>query len=703
MAADTPNLPSADSGRLLKFHPRQAAGALGAAGLGMASVMTQLALMRELLCAFAGNEMVLGITLGLWLLLTGLGTSLGRTADKLRNPLAVLFTAQIFIAVIPLAQVFAIRALRNVVFVRGAEVGVTGTVLSAAVLLLPFCLVAGYTLTLACSILARIANAGAFGVPPSGGSVVEGTHGTEMLNPQPPNPGYAGGFAEARGGTPNQAAGRVYVADSLGSVAGGALFSFVLVRFLDHIALLAVPALLNLAAAAWLGRAGGQHFPPDPMAILERRPPVRRVSENTQDLPCRRPALREIFILILAAGIAAFVWLVNADALSTALQFPGQNVLFRANSPYGRLVVTESGGETNFIENGIAVVSTPNVEQVEEATHYAMAQRPGARRVLLVSGGVAGVAKEILKYNVAGVDCVELDPLVIETGRHFLPEHFADPRIHVIATDARQFVRQTTNRYNVVILALPDPSTAQLNRFFTVEFFSGVKRVMADGGVLSFALGRYENYVSPELAQLLASAHRSLKPSFANILVLPGGRVFFLASDDLLHGDIAVRVETQGVPTKLVNRHYLDAMLTADRMADIQRAVSQPAALNRDFSPMLYFYHLRHWMSQFTLSFGALQAVLLLLLLAYLIRLRGPTLVLFASGFAGSALEIVLLLAFQVLCGSVYHQVGVIVTVFMVGLAVGAAWANREAFVFSGGVNLGVRSSDFRRRCDRTA
>jgi spermidine synthase len=328
-----------------------------------------------------------------------------------------------------------------------------------------------------------------------------------------------------------------------------------------------------------------------------------------------------------------------------------------------------------------------------------MAQRPDARRVLLVSGGVAGVAKEILKYNVAGVDCVELDPLVIETGRRFLPEHFADPRIWVIATDARQFVRQTTNRYDVVILALPDPSTAQLNRFFTVEFFSGVKRVLADGGVLSFALGRYENYVSPELAQLLASAHWSLKQSFANILVLPGGRVFFLASDGPLHGDIAAQVEVHGILTKLVNRHYLDAMFTADRMADIQRAVSQPAAMNRDFSPMLYFYHLRHWMSQFTLSFGALQAVLLLLLLVYLIRLpvlsilrsrataedgrstakdgRGPALVLFASGFAGSALEVVLLLAFQVLCGSVYHQVGVIVTVFMVGLAVGAAWANR--------------------------
>jgi predicted membrane-bound spermidine synthase len=99
--------------------------------------------------------------------------------------------------------------------------------------------------------------------------------------------------------------------------------------------------------------------------------------------------------------------------------------------------------------------------------------------------------------------------------------------------------------------------------------------------------------------------------------------------------------------------------------------------LNKDFNPVLYFYHLRHWMSQFKTGFGVLQVLLLVLLCVYLVRLRGTAFVLFASGFAGTALEIVLLLAFQVLCGSVYHQVGVIVTVFMIGLALGAVVANR--------------------------
>jgi spermidine synthase len=240
-------------------------------------------------------------------------------------------------------------------------------------------------------------------------------------------------------------------------------------------------------------------------------------------------------------------------------------------------------------------------------------------------------------------------------------------------------MKQSRERYDVVIIDVPAPSTAQLNRFYTAEFLGEVKRVLAQDGVVCFALGQYENYVSPELAKMLSSACLAAKQSFHNILAIPGSRVFFLASDGPLYSDIAVRIEQRQVKTRLVNRHYLAAMLTPDRMADLANATVQPAAMNRDFSPVLYYYHLRHWMSQFNVRFGVIQVVLLVLLGFYLVRLRGSAFVLFASGFAASALEVVLLLAFQVLCGSVYHQVGVIVTVFMAGLALGATVSNRAS------------------------
>jgi len=619
---------------------------LAIGGLGVSAVMTQLALLRELLSAFSGNELAFGIGLGSWLLLTGIGAWLGQFFDRGKHGGAAFrapgagngsaaespgaarqavapcrsrqsndcdegvaaqagwFVAGLLcIAILPLLQVGAVRMLRDIVFIRGSAVGLTGTLVGTLILLLPFCLVSGMLLTLACALLAR--------------------------------------------GSDATAVGRVYVADSIGSIAGGMLFSFVLVPWFDHFALLCFPAALELFLAgslAWHLR--------------------------------RRLLLGSA--IIIAGGLAAHIALINADAVTTAVQYWGRPVVFRGSSPYGRLVVTADSGQLDFFENGVPVISTQNIEHVEETVHYAMSQRPDARKVLLISGGVTGTAREILRYGVTQVTYVELDPLIITAGRRFLARNLADPRIRTIATDGRRFVQQTKEQFDVVIIDMPDPTTAQLNRFHTAEFYAEVARILTPGGVLGSALGRYENYVSPELARLLASDHRTLRLSFSEVLMIPGGRVFFLASNGPLTLDIAGQIERRGLATTLVNRHYLDAMLAPDRLADLDRAAAQPAAINTDFAPALYYYQLRHWLSQFDSRAGiAGVAVALVVALFYVVRLRATPRLIFVSGFTASAIEVVLLLAFQALYGSLYQQVGLVVTVFMAGVATGAWLTSR--------------------------
>lgn len=572
--------------------------------LGISAVMTQLTLMREFLTAFSGNEMIFGIILANWLLLMGLGSHLGRTASRVKDPLGLLIVAQIVIAILPLVNLFALRALRNTLFLRGSLVGPTETILSSFVLLLPYCLLAGYLLTLFCLILAS---------------------------------------------KPEQASiGQVYSLDNVGSILGGLLFSVALVRFFSHVDILYIPAFLNLFFAGVLAVFFGRKI----LAILTG---------------------------LVIIGLGLQMALVGLDRTSTRIQYAGQNVVYHGNSPYGGLVVTETAGQFNFTENGVPLFSTHDTQHAEETAHYPMIQRPRDRAaaVLLIGGCVTGTLKELSKYTIRRLDCVELDPLVIDVGQKFSGPIVAKSPIRILNTDGRRFVRHTKNRYDVVILDMPDPSTSQINRLFTAEFFAETKAILTDNGILSFSLGRYENYLSRDLATLIAIADRTLKTVFRNVLILPGGRIFFLASDGTLHAEIARRIEESAVPTEWLNRSYLDAVLTPDRMAESQRAVSSAAAINTDLNPTLYYHHLLYWISHFDTKTGILEILLLLLAIAYLFTLRPVSFAVFASGFSSSALLVILLLGFQILYGYVYHLLGVIVTLFMAGLALGSIAMNR--------------------------
>jgi len=557
--------------------------------LGVSAFLTQLSLMREFVCVFSGNELVFGIVLGNWMLLTGLGSALGRTAGRLRLPLIFFVVLQILIAILPIVDVFLLRSLRNVVFLRGTETDIVEMVLSCFLLLAPYCLATGYALTTAC----RLA-----GID------------------------------------------RVYLFDNLGNVLGGVLFLAIFASLLNHFQMLYFAAFLNLPCAVFVAAIAGR----------------RRLA---------------VAASVLFAVLAATISVCNLHDISRRLEYGNQNVLFQGDSPYGSLVVTESAGQINFIENGVPLFSTHTPERIEETVHFAMAQRPHARRVLLISGGVSGTALEVLKYPVESVDYVELDPLILDAAGKFLPANISDPRIHVLPGDGRQYIRTTPQRYDVVIVDMPDPSTSQINRFYTQEFFAEVNKILTTTGVLSFSLGTYENYLSHELAQLIGVAYKTLHSVFDNILLLPGGRIFFVASNGALTYDIAERLESAGVSTKLVGRDYLKGMFTPDRIADLHRAITPDASLNEDFNPVLYYHHLRYWMSQFDVRIGFFELFLAMALAIYIVRLRPVPFVIFCGGFAATSLEIVLLLAFQVLFGSLYYQVGWIVTMFMLGLVIG--------------------------------
>ena len=579
---------------------------LGITCLGMSSIITQIISLREFLSIFAGNELVLGIILGNWLLLTGIGSFLGRYAGRLRHPVAWLLFFQILTGVLPLFLISAIRLLRKI-YVSGLMLGLNEAFVYSFFLLLPFCLVSGFMLPL-----------------------------------------FSG-----LGGTDRDAVqiGEVYVLDTFGDIAGGVLFSSLLIFFLSPFQTLTFLLLLNLCAAA--------------VVIMAT---------------CSRRTLLPLLGVMIAA--LAFLFSHDLERLTGEAMFTGQQLLYQKSTPYGNLAVTRTGEQTTVYENSIPVGTTGNIVAAEETVHYALSQHAAPKSILLISGGVDGALAEAVKYKVEKIDYVELDPAMIELVRKLGPGG-RDSRLAFVAEDGRRFIRSKANTYDAILMALADPANAQLNRFYTVEFFREVKRALKKDGVFSFSLSGAENYGGPEIRFLSSSVYHSLAEVFANILIIPGSRQFFIASEADLSYDIGNRLRQRGIETRYVNNNYLAARLTADRRAAGAAMVAGPAAHNLDFVPVSYYANLRYWLASFQDSLLIPFSVILLIgagtgYLTAAARQRTVAAALCTSGFSGMGLEIVILLAFQICHGFVYQQIGVIVTAFLAGTAGGAAWATHR-------------------------
>ena len=457
-------------------------------------------------------------------------------------------------------------------------------------------------------------------------------------------------------GSKEERIGRVYFIDNIGDILGGVLFSFVLVFFLNSFQAVLVVMVINMVPLILLSRFTGRWL---------------------------LPALLSVILVVSGAAFISY----DLNLASARLAYQGQDIIHHESSPYGSLVVTETAGQLNFFENGLILFSTENTIQNEEVVHYAMVQHPSPERVLLISGGAAGTALEALKYG-SEVDYVELDPRIIGIGRAYT-ENLDDPRIHTFIRDGRLFVRdaaQEGRQYDVVIIDLPDPGSAQINRFYTQEFFQELRQVLSQNGVVSLSVTSSENYLGPETIALNSVIYNTLKASFRNVIVIPGDENFFLASDAELSYEIAGLIEERGIKTEYVNENYLSGRLTGERIEYVQGALEsggKTEGINHDFLPLAYYCHMLFWLSRFETDLLPLLIILLAFTAAVLVRIRAVPLAILTTGFAASGLEIVLLIGFQILYGYVYSSMGIIITAFMAGLALGAYYMNRR---------LGLRS-----------
>jgi hypothetical protein len=130
--------------------------------------------------------------------------------------------------------------------------------------------------------------------------------------------------------------------------------------------------------------------------------------------------------------------------------------------------------------------------------------------------------------------------------------------------------------------------------------------------------------------------------------------------------------EERRIRTQYVNKYYIQDDLLKKRVETLHDQLHKDADINKDFEPFTYSLKIRQWLSHFQFNFWIPLVILSVVGIYFLFVMHPVNRGMFTAGFAGAAIEIILLVGFQILFGAVFQMVGIIVTVFMAGLAFGA-------------------------------
>ena len=643
---------------------------------------------------FHGSELSMGIILAAWLAWVGVGSRLGAIfAERSNHPVQLLALTAAGIALTTPATIGFIRGVRSFFDVLpGAYLSLQDMAISSFLLMAPTCLLIGMQFVL----LSKVWR--------------ENDH---------------------KGDTTGTA--KTYVGEAVGNMFGGIIFTFLMVRNLNAVQSAVIIALLMPATLLLI---------------------TRKSLSTPRRFRWLLWAILGFSLLILPFSDALNSW---AHRMQWQIFSPQHQLVGTHQSKYGTISILQRERQFSFFQSGHLIFSTAGPEAADPGlenqdaiifAHFSMVQHEAPKRILLIGGGLRGVLSEIAKHPVEQIDYIELDEVLTKVAKPFLPtknlQTLADQRVRLIHTDGRLFVKTAQSKYDMIIVDIPDPATAVLNRFYTQEFFREAEALLYPGGVLVIGATSTPDLRSLAIANRNSTLYHTLATVFERVDVAGEQFLLYFATNSpgqvsldapTLKGRYQARnIQTEGFSGEhfytllqeaqlrrvnwIVHHHgrsdnaHLEGpgavpLVLADNFEQEQAKTTLAPLIpryfiNSDFRLIGYYYTVMHLEDLTRAGQGELLKRLLAFQPEWALLLFGlPLLVttglriatrrhrervdsnfavhfsVFTTGFSSMALQIALIFSFQSIYGFVYEIIGVIVAIFMLGLALGAFFTNK--------------------------
>jgi len=315
-----------------------------------------------------------------------------------------------------------------------------------------------------------------------------------------------------------RAVGKVYLANTLGSISGSLLAGFALVRLIGSQNGLFLMAVINLAIGAWFLR--------------------------------RRIAIAVAAIVVVIAFIAA----KPDQVILSAGMFTEERapiLLFREDVTATVTLREVAPGSLSLELNGVNVAGTAGdlIGTQKLQGHIPLLLHPNPKRVLHIGFGSGGTAWAVSRHPVSNITIAEISPEVLEVSNARLGRvnHgvLRDPRVHVEINDGRNYVLAAREKFDVILSDSIHPRYAGNGSLYTREYFQLCRQRLNPGGIVSMWLPMY-SLTTHNYLQIVRAFHD----------VFPNVTIWYVPNELNPYTIVIGRLEMGEIPFDRIAAHW---------------------------------------------------------------------------------------------------------------------------------------------------
>ncbi len=364
-------------------------------------------------------------------------------------------------------------------------------------------------------------------------------------------------------------------------------------------------------------------------------------------------------------------------------------------------------GQWVVIREGSTCEVLPDESTAGRIAAIGLCQKPDAERILVVGSGLGLCCEFLYLQQIKDVTWTHCDNEYMQRVVRFIPPELTitDERFEASTVDTRLLLAKKKQYYDIVILNLPDATSSVLNRYYTLEFYHQVKEALRPGGVMQVSIAGGENIMGTELSNLGASTKLTIEEVFSHLVLTPGEDTWFIASDssNLTGNPGILRDRFSSIeggkrvfPPEGLLSVYLPERAAAAFESYSRADLPEELLINRDSKPLTHLYSLllaakqseapiatfiKHLVLSGPLVFVILILVFVCLRFIYILKTTrqerksgfDSTFLVFSAGYIGIGAVISLCYLYQTRFGSLYLHIGIISSLFMAGLTIGAS------------------------------